>query len=275
MAKWEASNTHIYHSTRNTANDLRRPSGIAHHSKNRSHRFLPHARSSHLPIGCNKGAVKVLRQIVLDYCSTITGSSFTRHEALTSYIQYLLPKLRFQPPVLSLSQKECDKLTSMIMVALLPCLHVNRNTAHSIIFGPETYGGLSLPNIYITQGIDKLKLFLGHLRTQDRTGQLIHIDMTYLQLLTGSGNLFLNQPEQQFRWLETGWLQSLWAFTSRYSFNFLYPEGWIPRKPWEEDLFLMDAFNKQHIPINHMRILNRCRIYLQVITMSDISTADG
>jgi hypothetical protein len=37
----------------------------------------------------------------------------------------------------------------------------------------------------------------------------------------------------------------------------------------------MEEFFKQHIPVAHMRILNRCRLYLQVITLSDISTADG
>jgi hypothetical protein len=99
--------------------------------------------------------------------------------------------------------------------------------------------------------------------------------MTYLQLLSGSGNLFLNQPEHKFRWLEPGWLQSVWAFTSRYSFTFLYPAGWIPKKPREHDVFLMEAFNKQNIPISYLKILNCCRLYLQVITMSDISTADG
>jgi len=163
----------------------------------------------------------------------------------------------------------------MIMSALLPKLHVNWHTARSIIFGPESYGGLSLPNLYITQGTDKLRLFLGHLRTQDRTGKLIHINMTYVQLLTGSGTLFLNQPECDYKWLESGWLQSLWSFTSRYSFAFLYPNGWTPTKPRENDQFIMEAFIRQRTPIKHMRILNRCRLYLQVITLSDITTADG
>jgi hypothetical protein len=219
--------------------------------------------------------LKILKEIVLDYWAIIKGSSLTRQEALMSYIQYLLPKLRFQPPVLSLTQSECDKLTSMIMSALLPKLHVNRHTARSIIFGPECYGGLSLPNLYITQGTDKLRLFLGHLRTQDRTGKLIHIDMTDVQLLTGSGTLFLNQPECDYKWLESGWLQSLWSFTSRYSFAFLYPNGWTPTKPRENDQFIMEAFIWQRIPLKHMRILNRCCLYLQVITLSNITTTDG
>jgi hypothetical protein len=173
------------------------------------------------PSGSNTGALKVLKEIVLDYCTIIKGSSLTR------------------------------------------------------LFGPECYGGLSLPNLYITQGTDKLCLFLGHLRTQDRTGKLIHIDVTYVQLLTGSGTLFLNQPECDYKWLESGWLQSLWSFTSIYSFAFLYPNGWTPTKPRENDQFIMEDFIRQRIPLKHMWILNRCRLYLQVITLSNFTTADG
>jgi hypothetical protein len=161
------------------------------------------------PSGSNTCALEVLRDIVLEYCTNIKRSHLTRQEALTSYIQYLLPKLRFQPPVLSLSQQDCDKLTSTIFLALLPKLHVNRHTTRSIIFGPEKYGGLALPNLYITQGVDKLHLFLGHLRLQDRTGNLIHIDQIYLQLLSGCGSFVLNCPANDFKWLEAGWLSSL------------------------------------------------------------------
>ncbi len=227
------------------------------------------------PSGTNTGALKVLENIVLDYCSLVRGSHFTRQEALTSYIQYLLPKVRFQPPLLSLNQQDCDKLMSKILMALLPKLHVNRNTARSIVFGVEKYGGLGLPNLYIVQGVDKLKLFLGHLRIQDRTGNLIHIDMSYIQLLTGSGTLFLNQPADSYLWIDSGWLQSLWKFTSQYSLGFLYPNGWLPSKPRHHDAFLMEEFQLHNPSLSEMRTLNRCRIFLQVITLSDISTADG
>ena len=161
------------------------------------------------------------------------------------------------------------------MMVLLPKLHINRHTARSIVFGGELYGGLALPNPFITQGIDKLRLFLGHLRIQDRTGQLIHIDMSYLQLLAGCGTLFLNQDENNFKWLETGWLQSLWSFASKYSLKFLYPTGWVPPKPRSYDMFLMDFFQQCKLTVKDMRVLNRCRLYLQVLTVSDIMTADG
>jgi len=143
------------------------------------------------PHGSSAGAFTVLKDTALTYATVITGTHITWQEALTSYIQYLLPKLRYQPPLLSLTQKQCDKLQSIVLQALLPKLHLNRHTACSIIHGPEALGGLALPQIYTTQGIDKLELFVGHLRIQDRTAYLIHTDLTYLQLLSGSGKFIL------------------------------------------------------------------------------------
>jgi hypothetical protein len=54
------------------------------------------------PNGSNKGAISILKEAALVYCSRITSSRLTRKEALVSYIQYLLPKLRYQPPLLTL-----------------------------------------------------------------------------------------------------------------------------------------------------------------------------
>jgi hypothetical protein len=160
-------------------------------------------------------------------------------------------------------------------MALLPKLHVNCHTARSIIFGGEKYGGLALPNPYITQGVDKLRLFLGHLRFQDRTGQLIFIDMSYIQLLLGIGTLFFNKDETQFKWGKTGWLQSLWSFTTRYSLKCLYPKGWVPSKPRSQDQLLMEVFQQHRHSVADMKALNHCWLYLNVLFISDITTAEG
>jgi hypothetical protein len=135
---------------------------------------------------------------------------------------------------------------SHIFRAILPKMHVNHNTSRAIVHGPEELGSLNLPNMYVIQGVDKLKLFLGHLRIQDRTGQLLHIALGYLQLLSGTGSFTLNLDYEQFRWVETGWLTSL-----------------------------MDHFCNQGCKDNIMGLLSRCRLYLQVITLSDITSADG
>jgi hypothetical protein len=227
------------------------------------------------PNGSSKGAHLVLKEIALTYSTLITGTYVTRQEALTSYIKYLLPKLCYQPPLLTLTQNQCNELQSIILRALLPKLHINRNTARSIVHGPAELGGLALPHIYTTQGIDKLELFLGHLQIQDRTGQLIHSDLTYLQLLSGTGAFILNLYQSHYLWVEQGWLTSIWAYANSCALQFVYPNQWLPVLTRTHDLYLMDFFLTLKLPTTLMERLNRCRVYLQVITLSDTTTACG
>jgi hypothetical protein len=123
------------------------------------------------PSGSNKGAIVVLTEIALQYAQSITMSHLNREDTLTSYVQHLLPKLRFQLPALSLTSADGDKLMTPILKAALPKMHINRNTARSIVHGPVVLGGMALPHLSTIQGVDKLHLLLGDLRLEDETGK--------------------------------------------------------------------------------------------------------
>jgi hypothetical protein len=180
------------------------------------------------PSGSNDGAYAQLLETVLDYGQAIIGLHLSCEESIMSYVQHLFPKLRFQLPALSLSTAACDKLMSFILKAALPKMHINRNTARSIVHGPVILGGMALPHVQTVQGIDKLHLFLGHLRLNDDTGKLIYIDLTYIQLITGSATFFLNKDISDYRWIERGWVTSLWQFTSAASLTFDFPGILLP-----------------------------------------------
>jgi hypothetical protein len=227
------------------------------------------------PSGKSAGPLSILCKTALEYCSKLVASTLTRKETLTSYIQYILPKLRYQPPLLQLTTQECDKLMSPILMAILLKMHLNRNTSRAIIHGAEEMGGLAIPHLYTIQGINKIKLFVSHLRLQDRTAKLIHIDLSYIQLLTGTGDFFLNKDYEKFSWMETGWISSLWEFSSKINLTFSYPSAWQPPLPRQEDIFLTDFFIRQNLPHKELDVLNRCCLYLQVVTLSDIAAANG
>jgi hypothetical protein len=227
------------------------------------------------PSGSNKGAIVVLTEIALQYAQSITMSHLNREDTLTSYVQHLLPKLRFQLPALSLTSADGDKLMTPILKAALPKMHINWNMARSIVHGPVVLGGMALPHLSTIQGVDKLHLLLGHLRLEDETGKLLHIDLSYVQLITGSYKFFLNKSYSDYRWVEWGWITSLWSFISTTNITFLYPSLWTPTIPREHDICLMDYFLSLRLPHATMQILNACRLYLQAVTLSDISSADG
>jgi hypothetical protein len=180
------------------------------------------------PSGSNDGAYAQLLETVLDYGQAIIGSHLSCEESIMSYVQHLFTKLRFQLPALSLSTAACDKLMSLILKAALPKMHINRNTARSIVHGPVILGGMALPHVQTVQGIDKLHLFLGHLRLNNDTGKLINIDLTYIQLITGSATFFLNKDISDYHWIEWGWVTSLWQFTSAASLTFDFPGILLP-----------------------------------------------
>jgi hypothetical protein len=227
------------------------------------------------PSGSNKGAIRIMTDTALEYAQAITSSHLTRADTLTSYVQHLLPKIRYQLPALSLSTADCNKLMTPILKAALPKLHINRNTAGSIVHGPVTLGGMALPHLATVQGIDKLHLLLGHTRLEDDTGKLLQIDLSYVQLLSGATSLFLNKPYSAYRWIEWGWVTSLWSFLEDTNFTFTHTSLWIPSITRDGDLCLMDYFISQRLLHRTLSVLNSCRVYLQVITLADITSADG
>jgi hypothetical protein len=83
------------------------------------------------PSGSSIGATQVLQDIVLEYAQAITGSYLSRKETIMSYVQHLLPKLRFQLPALSFKKSDCEKLMSVALNATLPKMHVNLLEASS------------------------------------------------------------------------------------------------------------------------------------------------
>ncbi len=135
---------------------------------------------------------------------------------------------------------------------------------------------LALPHLYFTQGIGQLSLFVSHLRSQDKSGKLILISISYTQLLVGSGSSFFSILFSKYKkWLNHNRLTSLWEFTDKIQLQLTIKREWIPTLPRERDIFLMDYFVRQQYKSSDLKLLNQCRLYLQVLSLTDICSADG
>ena len=74
--------------------------------------------------------------------------------------------------------------------------------------------------------------------------------------------------------IPTSWYTSLWKFCDDLQVKF---NGWSSDVPSyrEGDSEIMLEFAKRGYSIDEMRVLNRCRIYLQVFTVVDITGCEG
>jgi hypothetical protein len=57
--------------------------------------------------------------------------------------------------------------------ATLAKLGFNRNISRDIVFGSVLYGGISLTDLFVEQGIAQLQLLLRHLRAEMSQGTLL------------------------------------------------------------------------------------------------------
>jgi len=228
------------------------------------------------PSGDTAGAEKILLSLAQDYKAKIAASRLPREAAILSYNMYLLPKLGYPLPAMYLSEDTCNSIQTPTIMAFLPKIHLNHNSARSIVYSPLQFGGLAIKTLYSIQSIGQLPLFVGHMRLRDKTCKLLRISLSYLQLTVGSTTSILNMPSTAYDSIvETGWLKSFWTFLTRSGLSIQLTDQWLPSITREHDVVLMDHFIAQGYSASKLRLLNQCRLYLQVITLADITSADG
>jgi hypothetical protein len=177
---------------------------------------------------------------------------------------------------MSLSEEMCYNIQSLTLLAVLPKLHLNRIIARSIVFGPTRYGGLSIRTLYSIQSIGQLTSFVGHSNAADKTSKLLGISLSYLQPAVGVCSSVLTLPYHLYStWIDSYWLTSFWRFLCKSQIMLVLSTQWIPSLARVEDIALMEYFVNAGYPASQLAQLNRCRLYLQVITLADIVSADG
>jgi hypothetical protein len=210
------------------------------------------------------------------YRDSIQSASLTPTEAYWSYMMFLRPRLNYPLPCCSLTQQQCRHIQAPALAALLPKLHLNCHTPRVVLFGPSRYGGLEIPELYTDQGIDQLKLLFGHTKLRDQVGQQILCILSELQLFIGSSSLVLSLPFKVYgQWVGEYWLVSIWRHMSQIGFTLLVENAWRPSLSCQHDIAIMDAAVQYNFTAQQLKQINFCRMYLQVIMLSDIVDASG
>jgi hypothetical protein len=228
------------------------------------------------PSGSQKKQVNILHSYSDRYFSSVLNSSLSPEEAYWSYSLFLRPKLIYPLACSSLTQQQCKHIQAPALAALLTKLHLNRHSPHAVIFGGYQYGGLSLPDLYTDQGYGQLRLLLGHVKLGDDNGNLIQIEITYVQLCTGVLSPFFQWPYPYFaKWIDHTWISSVWKYSHQIGISIELENTWLPTLYRKGDQSLMELLLSLHLHPSTISEINQCCLFLQVITISDITTADG
>ena len=119
-----------------------------------------------------------------------------------------------------------------------------------------------------------MELYVGHSRKRYRTGQLMQIEREHIELVIGKGKCPLANPEiTEVSYVEETWIISLGNFLHRCNGRIVTDRKPVVKKQRKNDEYLMilaESLSKS----NQIKI-QQCRLYLQVILLSDVCTSEG
>jgi len=208
-------------------------------------------------------------KLMLDRCQ------LRNREVFIAYTFYYLPRLTYSFPITTLSLRQCNKLQQKITTSFLLAFGFNRNFPRSVAYGPITHGGLDFHHLYSEQGSLRIQHLIGHLRKNTTIGKMHMANLLNHQLISGIYLPLLKHTSQELPYLDFSLLTETRNFLNEVNCTITIPAGAPETYPRDNDTHIMDHFNRASYTKKKLQHLNACRLYLQVITLSNICDGHG
>ena len=230
------------------------------------------------PLGIFDTEVTYLHAKALHWAQQISSGGITKEDARIAYQSYLITAISYSGPVISLTEKQCDKIQREATAAYLQSQGVSKKFPRDVAFAPISIGGLGMHNLYTEQAKLHLTETVRHIRYRTTVGNMMRLDLHWAQLISGLSGQFWKDTTTSVEYMKE--FQCIWGTRIRTALADAEMQLWIynawkPKPQREEDSFIMDHFIKYGYKTAELAHLNRCRIWLRVMTVADIATADG
>ena len=210
------------------------------------------------------------------WASKNRSSGLTSTEILLSYYSRLHPQLTYRLSTSNFSYSQCENLMHIILPVLINAHHIQRHFKYSLAMAPHRYGGLNITHHFYTLLYLKLQKFLYHIRQRDKTGNLLLISLENSQLQLGTSTPFYTLPHNTWSQLITHtWSTHLFYMLEKCFISVTFPSFWTPSPQRTNDHLIMDIFLSNIRDSKTLYMLNACRIFLNVLFISDITSLDG
>eukprot|EP00957_Ditylum_brightwellii_P182434 13897479-Ditylum_brightwellii.AAC.2 len=164
---------------------------------------------------------------------------------------------------------------SPFLNAILPKLGLNCHFPRVVPHGVKKYGGFQMAHFYIEQGYLSIKHLLGHLREESLTGQHFMVLLSQAQLISGGARPYLSEVESNKEYVPHLWLEGIWRYLCYTNATIDVHHAWVPTPQRENDVMLMDVFEKAKPGTATLDHLCQVRLYLGATTLADLCGDNG
>ena len=206
----------------------------------------------------------------------VQNSALSRKEIYVSLLNAVSKTITYSFTATSINETEMRKISTPLYKVALPRMGILPTLPLPYRYASSRYQGIDMNHFPTEQIIKKLDAMVYHGNQKTQVGRSISMCLEDIQLETGLiGNIF-DYEYSKFGFLtQPSWLRHLWHECDKHgiALNGKYAQPQLTR---ENDFCLMERLcNSNHFTKQQILIINRCRIYLQVITLADISDSSG
>ena len=133
----------------------------------------------------------------------------------TSVRAIYLPRMGYTLPICSFTRQELNKIQSAPVNAILQSLGYNCHMPRAVVYGPIRLGGISIPGLYVIQGMEQTIKIIQHVRHRSSLGHMILITLEWSQLVAGVSYNLLQRTSTKIPHMTGSWLQSLRSFLAK------------------------------------------------------------
>ena len=153
----------------------------------------------------------------------------------------------------------------------------NKTTAREIVYGPGFLGGAEKFHLYDIQGYGQVTQFLKTWRTpHTKQGKMLRVVVHWAQFCVGTSKFLLQDTATKLPHLEAAWLAGFRQYLQTIRGSLEVNGTGVPAKQRQHDDYIMDIVLASHqFRPGQIKRINWCRLYLNVVTLSDIATAKG
>ena len=145
----------------------------------------------------------------------------------------------------------------------------------AIQHGPPELGGLAIYDLRTEAGLEAVKVFRNSIYADSENGNLLRLNLQFLQLESGVGNPLLERPELQIPYLTPTWLLSMRQFLFCHNMTITVSDAYsIPLHSNSDQYIMQQCHPLARYTVSQQRDINLVRIYLQINTLADMTDSD-
>ena len=219
----------------------------------------------------------ILQRKCNDFCRVINCSHLTRTEAECFYWAIYRLSANYVLPTTYFTKDALHKIQAQAHRAMVGRMGYCRNTAREILFGPKRYGGAGFFHLYDDQGYGQIRMFMKLWRSpHTQGGKLVRVVHSWAQFCVGTGTPILQNVKTRWPHFKSKWLNSLRNYLRDIGGTIRLHQHGVCSLQRVNDVFIMDvAISSKKFGPAALKRINYCRMYLNVLLLSDITTPNG